>query len=106
MNVTITIPVNEEVASLYGAASEQEKLKLQIMLRLWLTHQLSNRRTLEQIMDDMSQQAAANGLTPEVSCAPKDMAIYKRLLLGLRGKFLLNDFSPTSPISPALLLRR
>jgi hypothetical protein len=66
MSAMITIPVDEEVASLYGAASEQDKLKLQIMLRLWLTHHANNHRTLEQIMDDMSQQAAANGLTPEI----------------------------------------
>ena len=64
---TITIPVDPETArSFYEAPPEKRRqLELMLRLRLWeLTHKPD--RSLEQIMDDISKNAQAKGLTPDM----------------------------------------
>lgn len=64
---TITLDVDEKTAEYLEAATEQQRKKLKLLLRLRL-HELIDRprRSLEEIMDDMSDQAEANGLTHEI----------------------------------------
>jgi hypothetical protein len=48
---TITIQVPPEIAQAYSSVSSEERKRVQ---------------TLLQIMDEISQEAAANGMTPEI----------------------------------------
>ena len=63
----ITIEVEEEAAKAFSSASPEEQRKLQLLLSLRL-QELTNSsgRTLKEVMDDLSRQAEANGLTPEI----------------------------------------
>ena len=63
----ITIEVEEEAAKAFSYASPEEQRKLQLLLSLRL-QELTNSsgRTLKEVMDDLSRQAEANGLTPEI----------------------------------------
>ncbi len=63
---TITIEVDAEVAEFYRAASVQSQQKLSTLLNLKLRDAVRPRRSVIEIMDEMSQQAEANGLTPEI----------------------------------------
>ena len=62
----ITIRVDPEAAQAYEAASAEEKRKLDVLLSLKLTEVTREERTLEDIMKDISRNAQARGLTPEV----------------------------------------
>ena len=64
---TITLEVDEESARAFAQASEQERRKLEVLLRLRL-RELTTRRTrpLAEIMDEMSRTAEERGLTPEI----------------------------------------
>ena len=63
----ITLDVDDKTAEYFESASELQRRKLNLLLKLRL-HELIDRprRSLEEIMDDMSDQAEANGLTPEI----------------------------------------
>jgi hypothetical protein len=64
---TITIPVDPETArSFYEAPPEKRRqLELMLRLRLWeLT--MGPDRPLKEIMDDISKNARARGLTPDM----------------------------------------
>jgi hypothetical protein len=63
---TITIEVDAEVAEFYHSASSQSRQKLSALLNLKLRDVARPRRNVIDIMDEMSQQAEANGLTPEI----------------------------------------
>ena len=63
---TITIEVDTEVAEFYRAASVQNRQKLSALLNLKLRDAARPRRNVIEIMDEISQQAKANGLTPEI----------------------------------------
>jgi hypothetical protein len=66
MTTMISIPVDEDVAKLYNAATEQERLKLQIMLQLWLRDAARHQKPLGQLMDEISDRAIARGMTEEI----------------------------------------
>jgi hypothetical protein len=63
---TITIEVDKEVADFYNSATSQSRQKLSAILNLKLRDAARPRRSVIDIMDEMSQQAESNGLTPEI----------------------------------------
>jgi hypothetical protein len=63
---TITIAVPSDLARAYYAAPEDRRRAWELVLRLRLRAMIDPpKRTLEQIMEDMGREAAANGLTEE-----------------------------------------
>ena len=63
----ITIEVEEEAAKAFAEASPEEQRKLQLLLSLRLQElTTSPDRTLKEVMDDLSREAEANGLTKEI----------------------------------------
>lgn len=63
---SITIRVNSEVAQVFETASEEQRRKFEALLSLKLTQASREKRTLEEVMDDISQKAQEGGLTPEI----------------------------------------
>jgi hypothetical protein len=64
---SISIEVNSETAKAFRAADEDKRRCWSLLLELRLRNLLSPpQRTLVEIMDDVSAQAQANGLTPEI----------------------------------------
>jgi ABC-type uncharacterized transport system involved in gliding motility auxiliary subunit len=63
---TITIDVELEIANLYKTLDQNERNKINLLLGIWLKDALTNRQTLKEIMDQCSQEAQQNGLTPEI----------------------------------------
>ena len=62
----ITIRVSQQAASVYEAASEEERRKLGLFLSLKLGDVQRGKRPLEEIMSEISQNAKERGLTPEI----------------------------------------
>lgn len=62
---SITIPVPVELAAVYDTASSEEQQKIQVLMRVWL-RELASNVPLNQLMDEISDRAAARGLTPEI----------------------------------------
>ena len=62
----ITIRVSQQAASLYEAASEEERRKLGMLLSLKLGEVQRGKKRLEEIMSEISQKAKARGLMPEI----------------------------------------
>ena len=62
----ITIRVDPTAAGVYLSASEQDRRKLDALLSLRLSEAASRVRPLQDIIRDASDEAAANGLTPEI----------------------------------------
>ena len=63
----ITIEVDAAAAKVYAAATPEEQWKMQVLLSLRLRDlTIKPRRSLREVMDDMSREAQANGLTPEI----------------------------------------
>ena len=63
----ITIKVDEAAAQAFSSASPEEQRKLQLLLSLRLQElTASPGRTLPEVMDDISREAEAKGLTPEI----------------------------------------
>ena len=63
----ITIEVDTEAAKIYAAATPEEQQKMQVLLSLRLRDlTIKPRRSLREVMDDMSREAQAKGLTPEI----------------------------------------
>ena len=63
---TIAIRVNGEVAKIFEAASEEQRRKLEALLSLKLSDVIRHKRPLEEVMNEMSRNAQARGLTPEI----------------------------------------
>ncbi len=63
---TINVQVDAEAARIYREASEQDRRKMNLLMGLDIRMMTRSDRTLEQIMDDLSDQAQRNGLTPEI----------------------------------------
>lgn len=63
---TISIPVDDTVASAFQAASAERQRQLQMLLRLRL-RELTIRptRSLDQVLDEVGRAARSKGLTPE-----------------------------------------
>jgi hypothetical protein len=66
-DTTISIPVDTLTAARYVAAPDRQRQKIQLLVRVLLstTTPLDLTR-LQRIMDAMSDEAQANGLTPEI----------------------------------------
>ncbi len=62
----ITIRVEPRAARAYREASEQERLKLELLLSLRLQDALNPQGSLRDAMHDISRKAQARGLTPEI----------------------------------------
>ena len=63
----INIEVDEAAAQAFAEASPEEQEKLQILLSLRLQELTSSPgKTLQAVMDEMSKEAEARGLTPEI----------------------------------------
>jgi hypothetical protein len=62
----ITIRVNPEAAQAYEAASAEERRKFDVLLSLKLAEVTQEERSLEEVMRDISRNAQARGLTPEI----------------------------------------
>ncbi len=65
--VPITLHVDPEAAKAYASMSEEERNKVEAVLSLRLKGMLvPTGMTLRQAMDELGQEAEANGLTPEI----------------------------------------
>ncbi|MEB3119845.1 MAG: hypothetical protein VKL41_01305 [Snowella sp.] len=62
---TITIPVENELAEAYRQADQQQRQKIETLLNIALKKAV-NPKPLLTIMQEASQQAIANGMTPEI----------------------------------------
>src|SRR5205085_4415689 len=63
--ITLTVPV--ELARKYRDAPAEKRRAWDLMLELRLHNMIDPpKRSLQEVMDEMSRQAAANGLTEEV----------------------------------------
>jgi hypothetical protein len=62
----ITIHVSAEVAHIFETATEEERRKLEVLLSLKLSEATRRKRPLETVMSEISQNAQARGLTPEI----------------------------------------
>lgn len=62
----ITIEVDEAAAKAFAAASPEEQRKLQLLLSLSLQELTASPSRTLQVMDDISREAEAKGLTPEI----------------------------------------
>lgn len=63
---TITIPLDAETAKIYTEAPAEIRRKLQLLLGLWLREFTVSPRSLQSIMNEISQKAQERGLTPEI----------------------------------------
>ena len=63
---TITIEVERSVAQAYLAASPAIRAKLDALLNLTLQRAFFETRSLEEVMDELSHNAQARGLTPQI----------------------------------------
>jgi hypothetical protein len=67
MTVPLTIHVEPYMAEAFQAASEEDRRKLELLLRLQLGRMLTpSASSLEEAMDRLGREAAANGMTPEI----------------------------------------
>jgi hypothetical protein len=62
----ITVRVNLEAANIFETAPEEQRRKFEALLSLKLTQATREKRTLEEVMDDISQKAQEGGLTSEI----------------------------------------
>lgn len=63
---TITIRVNAEAARIFETASEEQQRKLEALFSLKLSEVARQKRSLEEVMSDISRKAEKRGLTPEI----------------------------------------
>ncbi len=64
---TIEIEVNPDVAAAYASASKETQAKVQLLLNSWLpTLTMASKPSLAEVMDQMSDEAEARGLTDEI----------------------------------------
>ncbi len=62
----ITIHVDAETAQIYESVSDEERHKLDVLLSLKLREVTRQKRSLEEVMDNISCKAQERGLTPEI----------------------------------------
>jgi hypothetical protein len=62
----IRVHVNAEAARIFEAASEEQRHKLEALLSLRLSDITRSKKTLEEVMSEISRNAQARGLTPEI----------------------------------------
>ena len=61
----ISIRVSNQAAEAYRAASPDERRKLDALLSMRLTEAMRTKRSLEEVMSEISRRAQERGLTPE-----------------------------------------
>ena len=67
MREQITISVDADLAEIYRSASESERRKLDLLLSIRLRNILTRpKKSLSALMDEISQEAQRNGMTPEI----------------------------------------
>lgn len=66
MSTTITIPLDADIARLYSQAPADLQKKFHLLLNIWLRDLIVSPRSLQVIMDEISQKAQERGLTPEI----------------------------------------
>jgi hypothetical protein len=64
--IPITIHIDPQIAQAYMATSQSERRKLDLLLSLQLSHLMATERSLEEVMREMSHNAQARGLTPDI----------------------------------------
>ncbi len=64
--LNLNIEVESEVANLYKKMNPTQQKKIHLLLGIWLKEAITNQTSLEDIMEKCSQEAQANGLTPEI----------------------------------------
>jgi hypothetical protein len=62
----ITVSVDSDVATVYRAATESERQKLDLLVSLHLREVTRSRQSLKEIAAEISQKAQQRGLTPEI----------------------------------------
>jgi hypothetical protein len=62
---TISIQVDASTARAFQSAQPEEQQKIQALLNLWLKRAIDV-TNLQATMDQLSDEAEANGLTPEI----------------------------------------
>ncbi len=62
----IVIRVNAEVARIFEAASEEHRRKFEALLSMKISDATRPKRPLEEVMSEISRNAKARGLTPEI----------------------------------------
>ncbi len=62
---TISIQVDADIARAFQSAQPEEQQKIQALVSLWLKRAM-DLTTLQIVMDQMSDEAEANGLTPTI----------------------------------------
>lgn len=65
MMETISIQVDADLAKAFQSAQPEEQQKIQALVSFWLKRAM-NLTSLQNTMDRMSDEAQANGLTPEI----------------------------------------
>ena len=63
---TINISVDSSIANLYNNLNAMEQKKINLLLAIWLKKTLTNQKPFKEVMEECSQEAQANGLTPEI----------------------------------------
>ena len=61
----ITIPLDIDTAKLYAEAPVEVQRKMQLLFSLWLRELVLSPRSLQSLMDEISQKAQERGLTAE-----------------------------------------
>ena len=64
--IPLTIRVSKNAARVYKVASAEQRRKLDLLLSLKLNDLARDERSLEDVMSDLSRNAQARGLTPEI----------------------------------------
>ena len=62
---TITLQVDADLAQAYQSAPANDQSKLRLLLDLWLRELLVRSTSLSDLMDELSDNAEARGLTAE-----------------------------------------
>ena len=66
MTEEITLTVDSEVAHAYKSASPEERRKLDLLINLSLREATLSEKSLQKIMQEISENARSRGLTPEI----------------------------------------
>ena len=67
MREQITISLDTDLAEIYRSASESERRKLDLLINMRLRNILTRpKKSLATLMDEISQEAQRNGMTPEI----------------------------------------
>lgn len=62
---TITLQVDADLAQVYQSAPSADRSKFDLLLNLWLRELFTRSTPLNALMDELSDQAQARGLTPK-----------------------------------------